>query len=304
MNKIVVIGSVGVDIILGPVENWPEWGYEILTKDISIRLTGAAGNVATTFSKISKYPYKLNLLSVIGKDFFGKLFIEFYSKLGINIKGIKMIEGSTCLSIGIKSITNERSFFTHLGVLDQINISNIINEELNDSLILVCGFNLIPSMWSKDFEILMKDISKNNFILFDPGCPFDNWKEFSEQIRKILPYIHIFSPNMDEFLKFNNSSDINEAYEKFVKEFDTTTIIKAGRKGSYLIKKNSFHHFSIEPESNVKDTIGAGDAFNAGLLNYFFVNQSIEINNAAIQYASKVAKNWIRGDYWKEISLI
>jgi len=295
MVKVVIIGNVGVDVVLGPLNNWPAWGYEAIVKEYSIRFTGAAGNVATVLSALNIEPW---LISAIGKDKFGEIFKNIYSNLGVKTEYLKEIDGSTCISVGVKNAKSERSFITHLGVLEKVHMVKICkNYNFTDAIVLICGINLVPSMRTEEFYRFVRDLSNKAFILMDPGCPLENWNEFREILAKFLPYVDIFLPNEEEFLNFMDVNNLESALEHYHKRYKTTTVIKLGAVGAVMVRDGVSKLVPVDPINNIKDTIGAGDAFNAGLIHALAEKKLLDVEG--IHHASTIAAKWISGHFWR-----
>ena len=64
-DRLTIIGDVGVDVVLGPIAEWPRIGTETLLERGELRAGGAAGNAALAVSYLGGHA---RLLSVVGND--------------------------------------------------------------------------------------------------------------------------------------------------------------------------------------------------------------------------------------------
>src|SRR6516162_6912579 len=64
-QRLIVIGDVGVDLVLGPISGWPRIGTETVVERSELRAGGSAGNAALAVSYLGG---DSQLLSVVGND--------------------------------------------------------------------------------------------------------------------------------------------------------------------------------------------------------------------------------------------
>ncbi len=302
LNELVIMGSVGVDVVIGPIEFCPKWGHEAIVDSSSIRLTGAAGNAAAVFSSLGG---RAVLMSVVGNDRFGKLFKEIYSSMDVDVEWLKVLEGRTSVSVGVKNDEGERFFLTDLGVIEKADFPGLFGSyDFFGKNVLICGVNLIPSMKQEKFKGMVKEISQGSFVALDSGCPEDGeWESFREVLRNLLGYVDLFLPNEEEFLKFTQAGTLEEAIKVYLSKHETPAVVKLGSRGSYMVTRHSLKYIPTKAVGDVKDTVGAGDAFNAALLRNFLSRENTSLEEAAA-FASKVAAEWIRGRFWPPVTLV
>jgi sugar/nucleoside kinase (ribokinase family) len=73
-----VIGDVGVDVVLGPIDRWPAIGTESLMDHSELRPGGSAGNAALAASYLG---VPCRLLSLVGNDSLGRWLAEQFHSL-------------------------------------------------------------------------------------------------------------------------------------------------------------------------------------------------------------------------------
>lgn len=296
--KVYVLGNLNVDIVIGPVEDWPVWDIETIVREKALRFSGAVGNSILVFRELGTEAVPI---SVVGTDTFGLAILEKYRSLDVDCEFIKVKQGDTCISIGVKKSSGERSFFTFLGILETADFSELVDEQfLINDFVLLCGANLIPSMSSLKFIRKIANLSeKGGRIFFDPGWPaFIEWKDYSKVISEILQHCKIFLPNEKEFMAFNKANNIENAIEKYRSKFHVPAVVKMGAKGVLLVSENKVEKVEVVESKKLVDTVGAGDAFNAGLIHALI--EGYNLKDAAF-FATKVAKKWVEGSFWTSV---
>src|SRR5215467_15492521 len=64
-HRLTIIGDVGVDLVLGPLAEWPRIGTETLIERSELRAGGSAANAALAVGYLGGHS---KLLSVVGND--------------------------------------------------------------------------------------------------------------------------------------------------------------------------------------------------------------------------------------------
>src|SRR4030095_6504325 len=90
-----VIGDVGVDVVLGPIERWPAIGTESLMDHSELRPGGSAGNAALA-ANYRGLPARR--LSPVGNDSLGTWLSEQFRPLN---PALPICDRATSVSVGI-----------------------------------------------------------------------------------------------------------------------------------------------------------------------------------------------------------
>lgn len=140
-----------------------------------------------------------------------------------------------------------------------------------------------------DFLDTIRSIKSNgNKILFDPGWPTNGWNtKEKESALNIAQLSDIFSPNLKETLAISRSTSLDNALNYFKKHGVSSCVVKRGEKGAggFIDGEKVFSQAFRFGE--VKDTVGAGDMFNAALVKGLSENWEIEKSlSFATLYAS------------------
>jgi len=292
MENIIIVGNVNLDIVAGPIHNWPEWGTEINVYKGEIRIGGSAGNTAIALSELNS---SSSVISVVGNDLFGAAFKNKFSKLGIDTGNLEIRNGKTAFSIGITHKEDgERVFFTNEGVMNTFDLDFLTEKlkKIQNSHILFSGVNLLPGLKDPKLKNLLKKLNSKNTIYLDPGWPVEGWDSFRTHLLDILEYVHYFLPNEIEFLSLMKTSKLERAIDEYNYRFNNKAIIKMGSRGSLLLEDGIKTFNKTTSSDCVIDTIGAGDSFNAGIL-----YSSARSKNIDFKIANEISRKWIEGKF-------
>ncbi len=115
--------------------------------------------------------------------------------------------------------------------------------------------------------------------------------EAVQAIEKTLPYVRYLTGSaMDEFVSFRPCGDWKDSVRQFADE-NRSVIARDGKNGFLVIEKG-MEYGSPSYDVEVKDTTGAGDSFNAGLIASLMEGKSL---TEAAEYANAVSAWKISG---------
>ncbi|MCX6089291.1 MAG: carbohydrate kinase family protein [Candidatus Atribacteria bacterium] len=283
MKKIFVVGNISLDLILGEINAIPRWGVELLIPGYTMRPGGQASNVSLALGSLRVPVY---VVGTIGDDSFGSHIRSEYENWSIHTDFLFSLPSvPTGLSVAVTNReTHERTFLTDLGAQSELSMSHF--EQIypfiqSGDLLIICGYFLSEKIRSPELVSLVQKIKseKPDTVLFlDTGWPPEGWTESTKrEIQFLLPEIDYFIPNEIEIEGF-----IGTDFKKIHADWDGVLIVKTGKKGCDVYTPfQSYHVSSVIVE--VKDTIGAGDYFDAGfmwgLLNGFPLLRAVQAAN-------------------------
>ena len=280
MSDISVLGIFVADISFsGP--KIPAVGETILGNKYNVGPGGKGCNQAVAISRLGG---KVNFISKIGKDAYGKLALETLKKNNINTENIIQDEK---LQTGVAGIlvdkqSGKNAINVIVGAPNSLKISEMNNQ-----------INLIKS--SKIF-LTQLEIPKNVTLhclktAKENGClTILNPAPASEISKEFYSYIDYFTPNETEAefytgIKITNEKEAKQAADKLINLGIKKIIITLGEKGLFYSDGQEEIHLKA---SSVKaiDTTGAGDAFNGALA--FSLSKGKPIK-ACLELANKAA---------------
>ena len=280
MSDISVLGIFVADISFsGP--KIPAVGETILGNKYNVGPGGKGCNQAVAIARLGG---KVNFISKIGKDAYGKLALETLKKNNINTENIIQDEK---LQTGVAGIlVDKQSGKNAINVIVGAPNSLKINE-MNNQINLIKSSKIFLTQLEipKDVTLHCLKTAKEN------GClTILNPAPASEISKEFYNYIDYFTPNETEAefytgIKITNEKEAKQAADKLINLGIKKIIITLGEKGLFYSDGQEEIHLKA---SSVKaiDTTGAGDAFNGALA--FSLSKGKPIK-ACLELANKAA---------------
>jgi ribokinase len=265
-QRLIIIGDIGVDLVLGPISDWPQPGTETLMERSELRAGGSAGNAALAVNYLGGH---CRLVSVVGNDDLGGWLREQLRGLGTFLD---VCDAPTTLSVGLIHSWGERTFFTTRGHLEKLSYEHVRNRLLPapdcDSIALLSGVCLTPQLRAR-YPQLIEELSALGYqVALDTNWPPQNWSPaLRAEVGSWISKCRHVMLNELEVASLGDSTDLNVALERLVPLLrpDATLVVKLGPKGAIGVQGGRRSDCPA-PQVTIFDTIGAGDSFNAGYL--------------------------------------
>ncbi|MDM8566886.1 PfkB family carbohydrate kinase [Candidatus Halobeggiatoa sp. HSG11] len=273
MANILGIGNAALDII-NIVDGYPAEDDEV--RAINQRIV-RGGNVANTLVVLSQLGHNCTWGGVCKNDFFGQQIINDLNSYAINTDNCKMeLEGSVPTSYVTLNQRNGSRTIIHHRNLPEFSFTDFQTIELtNFDWIHFEGRNVIEiaKMFTKVKQVC-------------PNIPI------SLEVEKSRPYIEGLFAQVD-FLLFSKTFaqyHINDAalFLQNIRKLSAANLVCAwGVDGGYALDTTeNLSYSSAYPPSQVVDTLGAGDTFNAGIIDSLCKQPKLA---TALTYACKLA---------------
>jgi len=280
MSDISVLGIFVADISFsGP--KIPAVGETILGNKYNVGPGGKGCNQAVAIARLGG---KVNFISKIGKDAYGKLALETLKKNNINTENIIQDEK---LQTGVAGIlVDKQSGKNAINVIVGAPNSLKINE-MNNQINLIKSSKIFLTQLEipKDVTLHCLKTAKEN------GClTILNPAPASEISKEFYSYIDYFTPNETEAefytgIKITNEKEAKQAADKLINLGIKKIIITLGEKGLFYSDGQEEIHLKANSVKAI-DTTGAGDAFNGALA--FSLSKGKPIK-ACLELANKAA---------------
>ena len=280
MSDISVLGIFVTDISFsGP--KIPAVGETILGNKYNVGPGGKGCNQAVAIARLGG---KVNFISKIGKDAYGKLALETLKKNNINTENIIQDEK---LQTGVAGIlVDKQSGKNAINVIVGAPNSLKINE-MNNQINLIKSSKIFLTQLEipKDVTLYCLKTAKEN------GClTILNPAPASEISKEFYSYIDYFTPNETEAefytgIKITNEKEAKQAADKLINLGIKKIIITLGEKGLFYSDGQEEIHLKANSVKAI-DTTGAGDAFNGALA--FSLSKGKPIK-ACLELANKAA---------------
>lgn len=268
---ILVAGELNMDLILAGIKEFPALGKEILADEMTLTLGSSSAIFA---SNISVLGFRVCFAGMVGKDQFGEQIIQ--SLVGKNVDTSQVIcsdKYRSGLTVSF-SFENQKAAVTYPGAMEEFSEKDISNEILENSKHLHVSSVFMQPELKKGIVNLFRrakeaGLSTSLDTQWDPDEKWDcDWEN-------LLPLVDLFLPNLDEAKCITKQSTPELCIES-LKKVAKTIVIKCGTDGSIAWDGKSFTRQTAYLNRNVRDTIGAGDSFNAGFIYKFLQNEPLK----------------------------
>tara|TARA_B100001093_G_scaffold499274_1_gene548360 strand:+ start:572 stop:1480 length:909 start_codon:yes stop_codon:yes gene_type:complete len=281
MSSISVLGIFVADISFFG-NKIPLIGETILGDTYNIGPGGKGSNQAIAIARLGG---KVNFISKIGKDDYGKLAIKTLNQNKIDTSTVIQSPDHQTGVAGI--LVDKKTGKNAINVITGAS-STLTITEVNKYIDIIKNSKIFLTQLevSKNVTLhCLKAAKENNVItILNPAPATEINKEF-------FNYIDYFTPNETEAefytgVKISNQKQAHEASHKLLSLGLKKVIITLGEKGLFYSDGKEEIYIKALPLNKVKDTTGAGDAFNGGLAYALSENKTIK---ESLNLANQVA---------------
>ena len=256
MYYIGIIGDIILDILL-VVDEFPLEDSEVTLKKEQFNLGGSAFNTAYELTKTGLHPL---LLSTFGKDSTGLQIKDMLKEKKLDDTFIFQEETNTGKIYILLSPDGKRTMISSRSkkpIPLNLDIYRKFVEKTN--WLHVSGYLFTVREQYERATFAMKEAKKRGIsVSLDPGT--NTIKNNPTELVNALQYTDFFLPNREEFDLLNTIDIYLE------KDIRNTIIVKEGQEGATLINPTHEQKVPSKKRLNATNSIGAGDAFNAGFI--------------------------------------
>lgn len=232
------------------------------------------GDAITTAITALKLGSKVGYITCIGNDFFKDFLIDNWTKAGLNISKVKIVDGYNGLYLIalLDSGKKELAYYRKKTAATKLSVDDISEEYIENSKYLY------STGVAQSISLSAKEAIKKAFIIarekgvstaYDPNYQpmLMNIEESKEFLKEIIPYTDIIFLNKS---KDGKSLLELDSYEQIIKYFwdigVNMVVLKSKEDCGFFIGYNGDITFTNYFKTEIIDTTCAGDAFNGGFL--------------------------------------
>ena len=282
---ITIAGNILTDIVKR-IDCYPKVGMLANIADISRAVGGCAPNTAIDLAKIDR-SIPISVIGKIGDDEYGRYVLSQLSRYNIDCERVSVSQDKpTSFSDVMSQPSGERTFFHARGANAEFSPEDIDVSSIN-SVILHIGYILLLDCFDKEdaeygtvMARFLHDVQKQG-IKTSVDVVSDSTADYKAKILPALKYCNyiilneVESSMLSDLEPYNPDGGINIENIKKTMEF----MAQQGVKDKVIVhcKKAGFCYdvatgnFTVTPslnipKSEIKGSVGAGDAFCAGSL--------------------------------------
>jgi sugar/nucleoside kinase (ribokinase family) len=254
---VAVVGEIFADHVFTGFERWPQPGEELFT-DGYVREVG--GGAAITACALARLGRRAALFAVGGQE---DTWIEDRLRgFGVIVEDLRLVEEGTAVTVSL-STHEDRSFFTWPGANRQL-AEHLRNPETQARMALARHVHFAVALDRELAQELFPRLKQAGCMLsIDPGHHPDwlrkqeNWRTCGES--------DFFLPNEKEGQIMAGQERPEQILRKLASAGIRGAILKLGGDGAAALLDDRM--FQARPTAiEVVDTTGAGDSFDAGLI--------------------------------------
>ncbi|HSH35185.1 carbohydrate kinase family protein [Schnuerera sp.] len=267
-SYITIVGGANIDIIGLPHK-------KLRMKDsnpgkTAITLGGVGRNIGENLSRLG---INTKLITVLGKDVYGKQIVEEGKKIGLDMSESLIVQDeATSTYIAILDKTGDMNLaLSSMDIFEKMTIAFIQNKQeiIENSTLCIIDTN-IP------IEVLKYIVSNFKVDFFLDTVSTSK----AEKVKDILGNFHTIKPNKLEAeilsgIEIVDKKDLKKVATYFLDMGVKRVFITLGEDGIYYLDKQNEVYMKV-PEISTINATGAGDAFMAGLAYSYFNGLDIE----------------------------
>jgi sugar/nucleoside kinase (ribokinase family) len=263
---VTIIGCVQADVVMSPVTDLPPPGGTQLTEQMALRVGGAGANAALAAVESGM---EARLIGCIGEDQLGGWMREQLTPAGLADELVAVAGASTGLTVVLESPVRDRTFLTYLGVNAHWEPEMIPDDALSCENLLLCDYFVAPRLRGAAARRLLDTArGRGARTFFDTTWDADGFSgQTRAEVRELLPSVDVFLPNEVEACALaDEPGDAVRAARMLQAASGGWVVVKLGPRGCLALGPDGTELSAPAPAVGVADTTGAGDAFNAGLI--------------------------------------
>ena len=262
---ILTVFDICADLVMDLGDTVPEFDQK--EKYIDSFTLDMGGSTCIFACQCAKLGLKTTGIGVAGNDILGNIITDTLVKSGVDISNI-ITDGNVKTALGVHLVRgDDRSILTYPESIGAVKPEHITDGFLQSAKHLHIGsYYLLDGIREALPDILRRAKSYGLTVSFDTNWdPSEEWNLPNE----LLENIDIIFPNYNEALLLTGCSDIDGAVKSLASKVPVVAV-KLGADGGFV--ESGGQRINLPAiKSDVIDTIGAGDNFDAGFI-YGYLN--------------------------------
>ena len=273
---ILALGNVLVDRTL-VISDYPKESMLATISDIALHCGGGCTNVLFNLAKLDKN-LPLFLSGAVGKDAEGQFILQQAKAHQVNIDAVSEAALPTSFTdVMINKQTGERTFFHYVGAMSLYGQKQILTINNQAKIAHIAYLPLLPALLDTEaLTNIFHYLHEQGFLISIDLVSVNNKDIFRQYIRPALPYVDFAIINDVEAKILTDNDDLPSNKDNILKL--TEQILQLGVKHTAIVhypewavgcnrngEQVAVPSYWVE-KKDIISTLGAGDAFCAGVL--------------------------------------
>ena len=271
---LLVVGDVNPDIVVSDADPRPVFGQA--EREVgSIRLT-VGGSSAIVACGAARLGLRVSLVGAVGDDALGRLMLEDIAARGVDVSACRVVPGVATGATVILAGGGDRAILTASGALRELQTGDVPSALLARARhVHVGSFFLQPALAAGIPALFRAARAGGATTSVDPN--FDPSGSWDGGFAAAAAAADVLLPNAAEAMALAREDDPARAAGRLAAEAGArTVVVKLGAGGGLGIAEGGVVVRVAAPRMDPVDTIGAGDAFDAGFLAAWLDAQPLE----------------------------
>jgi 2-dehydro-3-deoxygluconokinase len=243
-------------------------------------VAGAESNTAIGLSRLG---HNVGWFSRLGDDEFGQAVLNSIKREGVDVSRV-IIDEEYPTGVYFKEVhgsSNTRVYYYRKdSAASRLSSSDLDLEYLKNSNCFYFS-GITPALSASCNETVLRALTivkeSNIKVIYDPNVRLKLWDVNDAKIffNKIIGFLDLVLAGSEEIKLLTGTDSIEYAGMSMLNKGLEQLVIKKGNEGSFLYTQNEIIY---EPIIDIKsiESVGAGDAFNAGYISGFLKNYSLQ----------------------------
>jgi len=244
---------------------------DIIFTDTGQITARAGGSVLNTSVSLGRCGIDVSLISELGDDTTAELILRFLKENNVDTGFVKKYYHQTT-SVAVAHLNKLKipSFSIYKTYPTQRRLIPPNNFQKGDILVFGSLYSLDTTIRNEIIEIILKAKNEGALVCYDPNIRKHNLDEplLKQAITENFAFADIIKGSEEDLMNIFGEKNYEEYYAKIAKiKPDAIFILTLGKEGVIGYKTDKIVKLPAK-RIDVISTIGAGDAFNAGIIYY------------------------------------
>lgn len=269
----VTVGNITLDLFISGLEKVPAFGGDEFTADnltfCDEPLTMVlGGNGAISAYVLARLGALATPCGAIGQDQAGDIVAAWLTAAGVDMEGLRRTdEVATATTTVITDRALNRVAFHHPGTSHWYAPEALpMRLVAQADVLLVSSYPLLPRWRPDGFAQILRQARRTGTITALDIGPAIGQAAQLEELRPLLPHVNYLLCNGHELAVCTGAKTLKEGVMALLEAGAQHVVVKRGAQGAVLVDRSGSHLVSPGFAVEARFTVGAGDAFNAGLL--------------------------------------